>query len=37
MSWTLIFISMYVPIPVLFIMALVNWLQGRTHAAQAGC
>lgn len=39
MSWTVIFISAYVPIVLLVMLVLVNRLQGRahSHAVQAGC
>ena len=42
MCWTLIFISTYVPIAILFILILMNWLHGETqshpaHASLRGC
>lgn len=38
MSWLLIFISGYVPIVMLFLLVLMNWLHGETlsYAAHAG-
>ena len=37
MSWLLIFISAYVPIGMVFILVLMNWLcdQTQSHAAHA--
>ena len=42
MSWLLIFISSYVPIVIVFILVLLNWLHGESqsnaaHAGLRGC